>query len=155
MIRQEFEAQIEEIPGNPSEAAIIMPFDSESVFGTRAEVNVSGTIDDISFNNTLQPLGGGKHILVLNNRLLSQLKKGVGNIVHLILQTKEPAATMELPDDFDSALEQNAVAKEYFERLSPSHKRDYLDWINESKQDETRESRIEKAIQMLRDKREI
>ncbi|WP_197721949.1 YdeI/OmpD-associated family protein [Capnocytophaga canimorsus] len=41
-----------------------------------------------------------------------------------------------------------------FQKLSPSHKNEYIQWINEAKKQETKERRLEKMIIMLLNKKE-
>lgn len=40
----------------------------------------------------------------------------------------------------------------HFEELAPSHKKEYLKWINEAKKTETKDKRITKMIEMLKQK---
>jgi uncharacterized protein YdeI (YjbR/CyaY-like superfamily) len=40
-----------------------------------------------------------------------------------------------------------------FEKLSPSHKKEYLKWIDEAKKTETRTKRIYKMAYMLKEKK--
>ncbi len=54
-----------------------------------------------------------------------------------------------VPEDLIAALEARG-ARERFERLPPSHRREYARWVAEAKRDETRESRAAKAVEMLR-----
>lgn len=51
--------------------------------------------------------------------------------------------------DFEKALSKNKAAKKTFESFSPSHKKEYLEWIGEVKTDETREKRINTAIDWI------
>jgi uncharacterized protein YdeI (YjbR/CyaY-like superfamily) len=39
--------------------------------------------------------------------------------------------------------------------LAPSHQKEYLQWINEAKKQETQEKRIAKMIEMLKAKRAV
>lgn len=57
----------------------------------------------------------------------------------------------EMPDDFRQSLEKSPAALAFFERLAPSHRKEYLRWILEAKREETRHRRLEKAVQMLLD----
>lgn len=50
---------------------------------------------------------------------------------------------------FDKALNKNKPAKKTFEAFPPSHKREYLEWIGEAKTEETRNKRIETAIEWM------
>jgi uncharacterized protein YdeI (YjbR/CyaY-like superfamily) len=52
---------------------------------------------------------------------------------------------------FKSALDRHAKAKKAFDAFSPSHRREYLEWIADAKRDETRERRIATAIEWLTD----
>ncbi len=54
-----------------------------------------------------------------------------------------------LHPDFAKALRTNKAAKSTLDRFSPSHRRDYLEWIAEAKRDETRAKRIATAIEWL------
>jgi uncharacterized protein YdeI (YjbR/CyaY-like superfamily) len=54
-----------------------------------------------------------------------------------------------VPVDLASALLANSAASATFEKFSPSHKREYVDWINEAKTQATRTRRLEQAIQFM------
>lgn len=58
-------------------------------------------------------------------------------------------APLAMPPHFASALKKNKKALANFEKFSPSHKREYLEWITEAKQDATRERRIATAIEWI------
>lgn len=67
-----------------------------------------------------------------------------------IKQTKTAKSTsIEVPDYFVNVLKKNKEALKTFESFSNSHKREYIQWITEAKKEETRISRMEKAIKML------
>jgi uncharacterized protein YdeI (YjbR/CyaY-like superfamily) len=61
---------------------------------------------------------------------------------------KEPRP-VTVPDDLAAALSANKVARETFEHFPPSHKREYIDWINEAKTEATRQRRLEQAIDWM------
>jgi uncharacterized protein YdeI (YjbR/CyaY-like superfamily) len=56
---------------------------------------------------------------------------------------------LAVPDDLSSALNGNPRARASFENLSPSHKREYVEWITEAKTQATRSRRLETAIQWM------
>lgn len=58
---------------------------------------------------------------------------------------------VNMPPDFLKAIRANKKANEVYENFSPSNKRDYADWINDAKTDETRQSRMKTAIVWMRD----
>ena len=61
---------------------------------------------------------------------------------------------LDVPDDFLAALKKNRRALATFEGFSPSHKREYDEWINEAKQDATRQRRIATALEWLAEGKE-
>lgn len=62
-----------------------------------------------------------------------------------------PKAALAPHPDFAAALERDAAAKSTLDGFSPSARRDYLEWINEAKRDDTRAKRIATAIEWLRE----
>lgn len=59
------------------------------------------------------------------------------------------AAVLPVPADLAEALGNAPAALAYFERLAPSHRKEYIRWIEEAKKLETRQRRIEQALEML------
>jgi len=55
-----------------------------------------------------------------------------------------------VPAELKRAFKSNKDAKSAFERLSYTHQKEYVTWINEAKKDETRQSRIVKTLEMLK-----
>src|SRR5688572_30400022 len=63
---------------------------------------------------------------------------------------KTPKATeLTVPDYFTKALQKNKAALKVFEAFSPSHKKEYLEWITGAKTDETRNRRMDKALEYM------
>jgi uncharacterized protein YdeI (YjbR/CyaY-like superfamily) len=60
-----------------------------------------------------------------------------------------PKAAIEMPVDFANLLAANPKAFDIYEKFSPSHKREYLEWIIESKSDTTRQKRMEQALEWI------
>ncbi len=82
--------------------------------------------------------------------LIAYVKQAVKLNEAGVKQTKAATTTsIEVPGYFLKALKKNKEALKTFEAFSNSHKKEYLEWITEAKKEETRISRIEKAIEML------
>ena len=65
---------------------------------------------------------------------------------------RDSTNTPALPEDFVAALRENVLASANFEKLSPSHRREYIQWISEAKQAATRQRRIDKAVAQIAEK---
>jgi len=63
----------------------------------------------------------------------------------------KPKARTELvaPECLTKALKKNKAARETFEKFSYSHKKEYIQWINEAKTEETRNRRLAQAIEKM------
>lgn len=58
-------------------------------------------------------------------------------------------APITLPDAFAKAMKKDKALKGAFERLTPGKQREYIEYIAEAKQEETRLRRIEKSIPII------
>lgn len=61
----------------------------------------------------------------------------------------EPKALPDMHPDFAAALENSPQARQAFDTFAPGHRREYLEWIAEAKQDTTRQKRIASALEWL------
>ena len=60
-----------------------------------------------------------------------------------------PRPDVAVPTELTSALARNRKARLAFEAFSPSHRREYLEWITEAKSPETRARRVSTAIEWM------
>ena len=70
-----------------------------------------------------------------------------GVVVERAPRTKKAPA--RLPADLSGALQKNEKARTAFDAFSPSHKREYIEWITEAKRDETRVKRLQPAVRWI------
>ncbi len=62
---------------------------------------------------------------------------------------RSPAAPVAVPSDLKAGLRGNKAAGSTFERLSPSGRKDYVEWITEARRAETRQKRLSTALEWL------
>jgi uncharacterized protein YdeI (YjbR/CyaY-like superfamily) len=62
---------------------------------------------------------------------------------------RAPKPPAKVPPDLAKALKSNRKAQAAFEAFSPSHRREYIEWITEAKQEATRQRRLETAIKWI------
>ena len=60
-----------------------------------------------------------------------------------------PKKPLKEPDYFAAALKKNRKALAAYEAFSPSHKREYLEWILDAKAEATRQRRLDTAIEWI------
>ncbi len=62
---------------------------------------------------------------------------------------KKAKAPIAMPRDFSAALTKASGAKKKFDHMSPSHRREYVEWITGAKRPETRIRRIATAVEWI------
>lgn len=84
-----------------------------------------------------------------------QLKKIILEAMELTdmgVKLKKAAPTKTetaVPDEFQNVLDQNKKALEFFQKSSPSFRKEYINWIMEAKTETTRNKRMEQAIEWI------
>ena len=61
----------------------------------------------------------------------------------------KPKPPVRLPGDLSAALKTNSKARATYEGFSPSHRRDYVEWITEAKGADTRARRVKTAVEWM------
>jgi hypothetical protein len=139
-----FEADVER---RGSGTLLQVPFDPVAEFGrVRAPVRVR--IKGFEFRTTLMRYGGVDYI-GLNREVRDGAGVEAGARVAVEVELDDEPRVVEVPKDLALALRGERDARDAFERLSYTHRKEYVRWIEEAKRDETRRSRIGKTISML------
>ena len=62
---------------------------------------------------------------------------------------KAPKPELETPPELNAALDANPAARATFDGFPPGARRDYVEWVVESKRPETRDKRIAQAVEWM------
>lgn len=132
-------------------AFVRIPFDVEQTFG-RKRVPVRATIDGQPYRGTLVRMGEPCHIMIVLKEIRQRIGKTFGDEVEVVLDEDTEPRVVEIPVDFQQALEQAPEAKAAFEKMPYTHQREYVRTILDAKREEMRLSRIAKSIEVLKNK---
>jgi len=146
MPKKEFTSKLERFEGSGTWTYADIPFDVEKAFGKKGQVKVKGTVNGVAFLSALMPHGDGTHFLVVNRPTRDAAKVKEGAKVRIVLEADAEPRLIQAPPDLERALAKNKSAAASWEKLAPSHKKEYVLWITEAKKEETRQRRIEKAV---------
>lgn len=141
-----FRAPIEN-PGGGG-AFVRIPFDVKQAFGKK-RVPVKVTIDGEPYRGTLVRMGEPCHILGVLKEIREKIGKTFGDEVEVTLEEDTEPRVVEVPPDFQQALDRDPVAKAAFQKMPYTHQREHVRAILEAKHEDTRRNRIAKAIEML------
>jgi uncharacterized protein YdeI (YjbR/CyaY-like superfamily) len=79
-----------------------------------------------------------------------RIGKTFGDEIEVILEEDTEPRRVEVPDDFRQALAADPAALAAFQRLSYTHQRETVQSILDAKRAETRQNRISKSVELLR-----
>ena len=71
---------------------------------------------------------------------------------HKATQREDPT---NIPPDLEKALRANRKTRQNFERLAPSHKKQFIYWITNARTRETRERRIQGTVRMAAENKKL
>jgi hypothetical protein len=129
-------------------AYVEIPFDVEQTFGKK-RLKVKAVIDGEPYRGSIVRMGGSCHILGVLKEIRQKLGKGSGDQVQVTIEEDIEPRVIAIPVDLRVALESTPGLLTYFQNLSYSHQREYVNWVKEAKREQTRQDRIARVVQKL------
>jgi len=129
-------------------AYVVVPFDVEQVYGKK-RVRVKASIDGEPYRGSLVRMGGREHILGILKEIRQKIGKNYGDEVEIIIEEDTEPGEVQVPQDLLEALKLNPQAESAFSRLSYTHQREYVSWLEQAKREQTRQRRLSQIINML------
>ena len=121
-----------------------VPFDLGEAFG-RARPPVKVTIRDHTWRTTPGVYDGVGYIVV-NRAVKAATGVDAGDRVRVRMELDTEPRKVRLPADLRAALAREPASKAAFAKLSFTHQREYVEWVEEAKRAETRERRIAATV---------
>ncbi|WP_312398263.1 YdeI/OmpD-associated family protein [Chryseobacterium sp.] len=138
--------------GEINAAFVEFPFSTEELFGKKGQVRIKALFDNtVEYRGSLAKMKSECHLLGLTQDVRKQLGKTFGDEVSVSLIEDTEERIVEISDDIQCIFNENPEAKALFGKMSYTHRKEYIRWIEEAKKPETRENRKTKMIQMILD----
>jgi hypothetical protein len=145
--KQSFTAVIQNAGGGG--AFVEVPFDVEKEYGSK-KPRVRATIEGVPYRGTLVRMGTDCHLLLILKGIREQIGKTFGDEIQITLEPDTEPRVVEIPKDLMKELKKDREAQAFFDKLSYTHQKEYVTWINDAKKQETRQNRIHRTIEMLK-----
>ena len=129
-------------------SAITPPIDVQKTFGTKGRVAVKGTINGFPFRSSLMPMGGC-HMMPVNKALCAGAKTAPGDIVDVQMERDQEVRSVDPPAELAKELKKSKPARERWDKLSFTHKKEMALAICGAKQEETKTRRLAKVMNVL------
>ena len=146
-----FTAKIQASEVGAGGAYVLFPFDVEELFGTKGRVAITSTIDGEPYRGSLVKYGHPQHMFPVLKSIREKIGKKIGDTIEVVILQDTEERVVDAPADLLKALKANKLDKA-FSKLSYTHRKEYVKWIEGAKKAETRENRIVKAIEMIKEK---
>jgi hypothetical protein len=144
-----FTARLEKSDDGMDTAFITIPFNVEKTYGTKGQVKVKATFDGHAYRGVIANMGSGCHILGVRKDIRAAIGKVVGDTVLVELQKDTEERIVDVPEDLQLALARSKKARDFFEALSYTNRKEYAVWISSAKRAETREKRLAESIKKM------
>ena len=129
---------------------VLFPYDVKKEFG-KARVPVTCTIDGEPYRGTMVKYGHPQHMLLVLKAIRQKIGKGPGDTVNIWLKEDTGERTVEVPAPMAAALKKNKLDA-VFNKMSYTHRREWVAAYNDAKRNETKQKRIDDLIAALKTK---
>jgi hypothetical protein len=109
---------------------------------------VAVEVNGFSYRSTVGVMGG-RHLVPVSAAIRKETGLSGGDAIHVVLTLATEPRTVDMPDDFTAALAAKPQAKAFFDALSNSLQRYHVDNITGATTPDTRQRRIDKAIELF------
>ena len=130
-------------------AFVEVPFDVEAAFGSKRP-KVKALIEGTPYRGTLVRMGSEKHLLLILKSIREQIGRTFGDEVKVSVELDVEERVVTVPAELKRAFRSDKTAQAAFEKLSYTHQREYVNWIDEAKKEATRQNRVAKTIERLK-----
>lgn len=148
MVDVRFITRVEIPEGQVTATMFEAPVDMRAAFG-RARPPLLVTVNGHTYRTT-PGVYGRRSYVALNRANRAAAGVRAGDEIEVVLALDTEPRTVDVPADLAAALAADATAQARFEAMSYSHRREYVDWIEEAKRPETRARRVAACIERVR-----
>lgn len=127
---------------------IPLPFNPNDIWGVKQRHHITGTVNGCGVRGSLGS-DGTQYFLPLGAAWRRDNGLNVGARVDVALSPEGPQSA-HLSPDVIQALEDEPMAKAFFEALATFYRNTYIKWIESARRPETRAARISEMIKLLK-----
>jgi hypothetical protein len=129
---------------------LTLPKEASAKLPSRGMASVEGTFNGLTFGATLEPDGQGGHWLKVDRKLREAAGAEAGDVVSLEIAPVAEEPEPSVPADLRKALAAaHPQARAVWSDITRVARRDWIQWIESAKREETRLKRIESGCDML------
>jgi hypothetical protein len=136
-------------PRGPAAAVVLDDAQVAAVGEGARRFPVVATVNGYTWRTSVARMGG-EFLLGLSKEVRQGAGVEAGDEVEVAIEFDTAPREVEVPEALAAALAADPQAKASFDRLAFSHRKEYARWVGEAKQEETRQRRVQQALEMIR-----
>jgi antitoxin component of MazEF toxin-antitoxin module len=131
-------------------AAVLLDDAQVAVVGQGAKrFPVVATVNGYTWRTSVARMGG-EFLVGLPREVREGAGVTAGDDVEVTLELDTAPREVEVPEALAAALATDPEAKAAFDGMAFTHRKEYARWVAEAKRDETRQRRVQQALEMIR-----
>jgi hypothetical protein len=131
-------------------AAVVLDDEQAATIGDGAKrFPVRATVNGYSWRTSVARMGA-ENLLGLNREVRTAAGVEPGDTVAVLIELDREPREVQIPEALATALADDAAARQAFDTLAFTHRKEYARWVADAKRDETRERRVQRALELLR-----
>jgi hypothetical protein len=135
--------------GGKTATGLHVPDDIVSGLGAGRRPAVRVTIAGHTYRTTVASMGG-RYLVPLSAEHRAAAGVAAGDEVDVTIEADSEVREVPVPNDLSEALARDVAAREFFDGLAYSHRKEWVRWIEDAKRSETRERRLAATLDALR-----
>lgn len=133
----------------PSGVLLPVPREVSQALGSRARVDVKGTLNGKPLRAPAMPDGKGGHQIALAREHLDLYGARAGERAKVTLEAIAQEAPVEAPPDLNRVLQHNIAAKGHWDKFAPPQRRAWVHYVDQARKPEDRQRRVSEAVQRI------
>lgn len=131
-------------------AIVLVPPEVAAALGGLKQMRVFGTINGVAYRSSTMPYGGRGLFMGVHKATREAAGTTFGDVVEVEVTRDDSPRTLGLAPELEAAFARDPALRDRFEGLSFSRRRELAEPIADAKQPETRERRLQNALDRLR-----
>jgi hypothetical protein len=125
-----------------------VPREVVAALGGRGRAPVNASFNGIAYRGSIAAIAGVV-VLGVAKAIMAEAGLAVGDTLRVELQIDDTPREVQIPADLAAEFRKNPAARDAWERLSYTNRKEHARAIEEAKQAETRARRVQKCLDVL------
>jgi hypothetical protein len=134
--------------GGKTATGLVVPGDVVTALGGGRRPPVRVTVGGHTYRTTVATMSG-RFLVPLSAANREAAGVAAGDKVEVAIELDSAPREVDVPDDLAAALAGEPAARQFFEGLSFTHRKEWVRWVTEAKRAETRTQRVARTVEAL------